>query len=388
MGRRRKEDQLYTKRRSDGRNYFYWRAIWVDSEGRKRTKRVATGIVDDGTPEARRNAVIVGHRRQFPLAAGGESVARNSPTLKQAIAKLLKDKALSGRSAATLQIITEKAGYLFNFFGPNRKLDEISADDVDEYAHDASAKRAVGSWYRELLTLSQAFKATRTERPAFPELPELPDGRDRVLEVDEQIALMTEMPDRWRLHVLFMLQLGIRRSEMWKLGRIDWAARTIIVHGTKTKGARNRLVPIPPTLFAALLPLRETWAGLPPWPAADDHLKRAAKRARIAPLSCNDLRRTYATFMARSGAVDPLQLARYMGTSVKMLSEVYARLEKPGDHHARAVSVGVPALPVVGAQSVLENTAPSAERAPESSEENGGSNEIIDVFCEESPSVH
>ena len=88
---------------------------------------------------------------------------------------------------------------------------------------------------------------------------------------------------------------------------------------------------------------RGEWTGLLHWTNMDGELREAAERARIGPISCNDLRRTYATHMARSGC-HQLLLAKFMGTSVKMLDEVYARLEKRADHHHEAIARGVPRL--------------------------------------------
>jgi integrase len=347
---------LYTKQRSDGRNYFYWRAKYIDNQGRRRTKRLATGIVDDGTPASKLTATTIGHRLQVPLAAGGERAARSTRTLKQACAELVRLQKIASRHDASITIIVQKSARLFDHFGPGKLMADIEAEDVTAYAQQALAARAVATVSRELLVLRQAFQAVRLPPPPNPELPDLPEGRDRMLEIHEQQALMLEVPERWALHVLVLLQLGVRRSELLKLGEIDWEHRRIRVHGTKTKRG-VRWVPIPMQLFRELEARRATWAGLEYWDHADRMLKAAAKRAGMQPISCNDLRRTYATFMARAG-VQALQLAKYMGTSVKMLERVYARLERPGDHDLAAVDAGVPNIP--GARTVLENSTPAA----------------------------
>lgn len=374
---------LYTKRRQDGRHYFYWRAKWIDTSGRRHTKRIATGIVDDGSAAARNAATTIGHRLQAPLAAGGERAARPARTLKQALEALIKAQQLAARHDASITIITQKSLHLFEFFGPAKLMHEITEDEIATYAHAARAERAVATVSRELLVLQQAYKAVRVELPPFPKLPAPPKGRARVLEVDEQEALLAEIPARYRLHVLVLLQLGCRRSELWKLGEIDWVRRFVRIHGTKTHAA-DRTAPIPALLFSELMKRRATWDGLEPWEHADRMLKAAAERAGIEPISCNDLRRTYATFMARAG-VQALQLAKYMGTSVKQLERVYARLELPGDHDHAAVEVGVPQLP--GAHSVLTDRAPGAERTPEVPAQLGSDAENTDVFAGDWPTV-
>lgn len=333
--------ELYS-RLIKGRRVWYVRAHFWDGQ-RRVTRRISTGIRDDGTKQSEHAAEAVGRDIERDFANRGSSAAIPTRTLKQAVIALAKQQTLAGRADATLEILTEKSARLFDHFGPSRMLHEITDALVLEYATQARQTRSVSSVSRELLILGQAFDAVKIPRPAFPELGEAPPTRERALELVEQRKLLAAVAPKRKLTVLAFLQLGVRKSEMWKLTEIDWEGRYVYCAGTKTKRAQ-RWIPIPEELFAELEPLRgRPWEGLEPWTNIDGELREACSRAQIEPISCNDFRRTYATHMARSGC-HQLLLAKFMGTSVRMLDEVYARLEKRAEHHHEAVARGIPRL--------------------------------------------
>lgn len=333
--------ELYS-RLIKGRRLWYVRAHFWDGQ-RRVTRRRSTGIRDDGTKQSEHAAEAVGRDIERDLANRGSSAAIPTRTLKQAVIALAKQQTLARRADATLEILTEKSERLFEHFGPSRMLHEITDALVIEYATKARLTRGVSTVSRELLILGQAFDAVKIPRPGFPALGDPPPSRDRVLEVVEQRKLLAAIAPSRKVHVLAFLQLGVRQSELWKLTEIDWEGRYIWCEGTKTKRAK-RWIPIPEELFEELSKKRyEEWKGLEPWLKLDRDLRRDAKKAGIGAVSCNDFRRTYATHMARSGC-PALQLAKFMGTSVRMLDEVYARLEKRAEHHHEAVARGVPRL--------------------------------------------
>jgi integrase len=335
---------VYSRKVGKSRSIWY-ASLHYHQDGALVERRISTRVTDDGHPSSKLAAEAVAREQELALALGGSRPARTSATLKTALAKLIQKQELAQRSEGTLQILTEKSGKLFEAFGVHTQLHKLTEDDLTNYAVHARKTRAASTVYRELLILRQAFTAAGVDKPVFPDLGEMPPSRDRVLELDEQQSLVRcVQPVERKLSVLAYLQLGTRKSELWKIRLVDWDKRYAYVAGTKTKQAR-RWVPIPVELYEEWLPLRASWVGFAPWSAVDQSLKQACRRARIAPCSVNDLRRTYATHMARSGC-SPLLLAAYMGTSVKMLEEVYARLERPGAHDHEAVLRGVPRLGV------------------------------------------
>lgn len=345
-------------RKVGSKRLWYARCHWFDGAHRREERR-STGIRDDGTAKSREAAEAIGREIERSYAFGGTSAARPTRTLKQALAALVKQQELAGRSAASIEIITEKSLNLFKGFGPERQMHTIDAPCVIDYAAKARKLRAVTSVGRELLILRQAFAAVELDPPQFPELGDPPPSKDRMLELGEQRKLLTAVAGEKQICVMGILQLGgMRKSELPTVREVNWQGRFAHVEGTKTKKA-DRWVPVPDELYDEMLltkdapctgacgkpdcARRHNWTGFPQWTNIDRDLRLAAKRADIDPVSCNDLRRTYATFMARSGC-QPLLLAKYMGTSVKMLESVYARLEKLGEHDHEAVARGVPRL--------------------------------------------
>jgi integrase len=329
-------------RRIRGQRWFYaWCKFWDGA--RRRGVLRATGIRDDGTPQSRQTAEVIGWQIERSLAIGGEASARKSETLKQALTALTKAKRLAMRSDATIEIIADKGMNLAEFFGETTIMHTITKEHLVEYATEARKLRSVASLYRELLVFRQACEAVGVTCPELPDIGDVESPPQRTLDVTEMRMLIHAVPIKRKLHVLAYLQLGLRKEELWKITDVDWTDRYVYVNGTKTKKAK-RWVPIPDELFEAMEPMRAHWNGFEPWTMLDRDLRKAADRAGLGhDLSTNDLRGTYAHHMAVAG-VPQLQLAKNMGTSVKMLDEVYARLDKRGEHQHAAVARGVPRL--------------------------------------------
>jgi hypothetical protein len=104
----------------------------------------------------------------------------------------------------------------------------------------------------------------------------------------------------------------------------------IRIRGTKTDGAPRDL-PLQPVLAAVLLRSRQaTGYVVGEWHNVRRclHDASAKHRAAMAPLSPNDLRRTFATWMANLGASE-MAVARMLGHgSSQMVRRVYAKLEQ------------------------------------------------------------
>jgi integrase len=353
--------ELISRKTSGGRYWYAYCKYW-DGTQRKRVQR-ATGIRDDGTAQSRQTAEIIGYQIERSLAVGGEAAARPSKTLRQALAALTEAQELARKSEATLEIIADKGVNLEAFFGSDCVMHSVTAERLREYAVQARASRSVASVYRELLVFRQACAAIGVKAPEMPEIGEPEPPPQRTLDITEQRQLLAAVPHKRKLHILAYLQLGLRQQELWKIDEVDWEGRYVHVNGTKTKKAK-RWVPIPDELYEAMLPHRDTWNGFEKWLKIDRDLRIAAFRAGLVccgrnrkgglvvgehheesrhDLSCNDLRGTFAHHMAIAGTPQ-LLLAKMMGTSVKMLDDVYARLEKRGDHHHAAVARGVPRL--------------------------------------------
>lgn len=168
-------------------------------------------------------------------------------------------------------------------------------------------------------------------------LPVLPDGdykpRSRWLSVEEVQRLLAELvPDR-AARVAFIVATSARWGESDRATRddVDLGRSLVRVRGTKTAAAA-RVVPVVLAEQRALLELalrqgEGTAALFAPWPNVRRDIRAACERAKIAPCSPNDLRRTFAHWL-RAVGLAPALVAPAMGhVDSRMVERVYGRLE-------------------------------------------------------------
>lgn len=160
----------------------------------------------------------------------------------------------------------------------------------------------------------------------------------RVFSLEELDALECELGPTFGPIVAFAAATGLRPAEWAALERrhVDRARRLVTVEGTKTRGSR-REVPLTARALAALdrAPVRldtplvfpgarggrivlDNWRRREWAPAVD--ASGIAKPARVY-----DLRSTFAS-RALAAGVAPFELARLMGTSVRMIELHYGAL--------------------------------------------------------------
>jgi integrase len=213
--------------------------------------------------------------------------------------------------------------------------------------------------HKELAALGRALRLARRRRwpdgtPYFTGHAEdlLPDDfsaeyrpRERWLTPREFEALLKVLPAHRQLWLALAAYLGARASEVaglrWE--HIHWDAAQVELWGTKTEGSA-RVVPLPKPLAQVLAPLRREPGGaertgpvVGPWPNDCRDITAACKRAGITRCTPNDLRRTYASWLAQGGQ-SALTIARLLGhTTSHMAERVYARLSR--DSLAQAVKV-------------------------------------------------
>lgn len=325
---------LFMRRGSDK-----WQAYcWYWAGGARQRVPKSTGIRNDGTAKSRQTAQIIADQIERDLATGKDVREGPRKTLKQALTALTQAAELAERSQHTLDNIFYRGQTLVSFFTESKALSDIDADALRDYAIWSKGQgRSAWTVHRELVTLWSAFNISGVAKPAFPDLGDYRRHKpQRVLELDEQRALLLAFPPERKLNVCAYLLAGLRLSEPWKIVEVDWTARYLSVQGTKTKKNRRapRQVPIGDELFELMWPRRNEWPVFPKWHlhTVDFVIRRTGKRIGLCDdLSVNDLRGTYATHMARAG-VPQLTLASIMGNSVKMLEEVYAQVNKRGDH--------------------------------------------------------
>lgn len=185
-------------------------------------------------------------------------------------------------------------------------------------------------------------------------------------------AAQEQLEEDRRDYVIVMCQTGVRLKELHGIEalHVNLARRTLFVAGTKTKKAR-RSVPITPAVGAVLQGRMERFPRGPLFPRWDKvqrdlyaaclRIERAknpepAKKGRkpvqnpkgnplpkaqrvrpqhpFDPVTPNDLRRTYASWLAQAG-VPMLHAMKLMGHgSTQMLERVYAQLAPEHLHDA------------------------------------------------------
>jgi integrase len=247
-----------------------------------------------------------------------------------------------------------------------RVLDRLSSHLLDDGgARGQLSRHSVHSYLR---AISHYLKWARAEGDvvsgAKPQMPRLPH---RVLNVlsREQIRAMEDAAttERDKLIVRVLADSGLRLSELLGLTRDDLIEqgrdRYLKVRG---KGARERLVPVQPSLYARLRRYADRGR---PQTAASDRIFLTMRRSRISgdyeplqtrgvqeltavlaakveihdrPTNPHAFRHAFATWCLRRG-MNPIQLQRILGhQSLEMISTVYGHLA-PADAAAALMAV-------------------------------------------------
>lgn len=258
-------------------------------------------------------------------------------TIVEALELLRAHKERKGVSASTMEITRDKGRQLIAHFGVGFDVAAVTLADCEGYMDARRPDVTDHTIAKELATLRAALVQARRHgryigepRDLWPsELVDFYTPRDRWLTVNEYRRLrMAAYPPR-REHLAAYVYLGVRYSELYRIRseHLDLAGRRVFVDGTKTK-ASKRWVPIARELVPVLERRADRGQLFEPWLRQNmrQSLHRWATKAQIAPLSANDLRRTFASWLCSAG-VPELTAARLMGhTSSTMVRRVYAQL--------------------------------------------------------------
>lgn len=167
--------------------------------------------------------------------------------------------------------------------------------------------------------------------------------RKRWLTTEEVPKILEQLLPHRQSWVLCAIYLGVRKSEVDSLTweSFDFTRKTAWVAGTKTDGAA-RSVPVPAPLLQHLegfkpKPTDPSAKAVPPsgklhpqwkWHQAGRDIKLACKRLGIPGATPNDLRRTYASWLAQAGA-SQMQVGALLGhADSEMAEEVYIQLDR------------------------------------------------------------
>lgn len=288
----------------------------------------------------RRAAALV--RQRFEREAhdpNGAAAHVASPFVSEVLEHFVNDGCPSVADA-TLSMYLQKSGHLQRLLGHMKATDLQDIDVMKAYIAARTREGAAsGTLQKELVTMRQAMFAaleakmiTFNPRICFPRFKAKYVPKDRWLPPAEVEKLLAVLPPHRQLWIVLAVYTGGRDSEIdglrWE--DIDWAGRIIRINGTKTHGAM-REIPLQPVLGVVLSRSRQEsgyivgeWGNV----RRDLHAACAADRAGIDPCSPNDLRRTFATWLANQG-VPELVVAKMLGHgSSQMVRRVYAQLQR------------------------------------------------------------
>jgi integrase len=336
------------------RGDIWWGTHYPQGPGGPRERR-STGCADERAAAL----VLDGWERESAVARlDPHHAKRQAATLSQALDLLVEHRAELARankkSPATAAFYEQKAKNWTAFLGNDFPLHRLDSTHVERFI---SSRRAVdpetkapfaseSTIHKELVTLRAALKRAKILKLWRGDVGEIIEP-GFASDYQARTAHVPDLASAWRLiheveHesgagraaiVAFSIATGAERSAIFRARREDVTKTSVLVplHGTKRK-TRERQVPIVLPWQKALLSFASKNADgtegslFRPWVNARRGILGAARRARLPPLTYNDLRRTYGMWMRGEG-IAPALIAPTMGhASGDMVERVYGRL--------------------------------------------------------------
>jgi integrase len=308
-----------------------WGLRYYDPEGLRR--RVSPFPSAKAAREHYRDVIL-------PELEGRAPSVRPTVTLDELCDRFLERHA-AARSPRTIRSLRERLVRPRASFG-DRPVDSLAAGDLADFAAGLPERwrPAVMGALRQVLEAGIRYGVLDGPNPAVlagPN-PAPPPRTIRVYTLEELQALEAELGPALGPVVPFAAATGLRPSEWAALERrhVDRDRRLLTVAGTKTSGSRREV----PLTLRALEALDRVPARLDSpliFPAErggrinlDNWRRRAwapgVEAAGVArPARLYDLRSTFAS-RALAAGVAPFELARIMGTSVRMIERHYGAL--------------------------------------------------------------
>lgn len=349
--------------KKEGRYYYATWWVWSPSERRRVRQRKST----HQTVKAAAQATADQWERE---AADPDAAARAAETLGGSVARWreqVQTRIDGGQlAAATGHCYRVKAGNVVRVFehggdpeAPRQALPlaSLTAEHVDAFiATRAKEGAKPNTIHKELTVLRCALKLSRKLRRWSGDPAEvLPEHygpqyepRERWLPAEELRALLAELPEHRAAVVAFMVATSAEWGCVVRARRGDAGNDRATVHlrGTKTD-TRLRTVPVElewqRQLIAFALAHADGAKGalFSAWGNVRRDLHAACVRARIAPCSPNDLRRTCCHYLLQSGASERIA-AKVLGhANSRMVRKVYgAANDAEAAEHLRALRRG------------------------------------------------
>ena len=266
-------------------------------------------------------------------------------TVAQALAQFVETCRID-RSPATIECYQQKGGHLVRLLG-DMQLCSLSVDHVTAYCKKRLEEGAARESVRKELVVLRATLGLARDRGVLGQDPTalIPkfrakyQPRQRWMSADELAGLLRHLSAERQRWVLVAVMTGGRLSEIESLtwGALDFERGLVHLAGTKTDRA-NRYIPMDEGLAELLRPMRgkpgEAVAGQ--WKNVRRDLIKACGKAQIEPVSPNDLRRTFASWLKQAGR-DSLAVGKLLGhTSSRMVELVYGHLDQKAMREAMA----------------------------------------------------
>lgn len=211
-----------------------------------------------------------------------------------------------------------------------KKLDEYKAFMlVKQYRGKPVRPESINSYLRHI----RAALNTAVEWEWIPKAPKVKgatvhEHEPRVLGPDEIKSLIKKADPEFRRMVIFYLWTGCRRTEALNLQwqNITWGDKPTALL-TKTKGRRDRRVPLLPAVAKALKPIKKDIGPVFPQIHPDTVSHRFGELAALCGIKArlHDLRHTSATWMIASG-VNPRVVQEILGHASFSTTEKYAHV--------------------------------------------------------------
>lgn len=232
------------------------------------------------------------------------------------------------------------------------RLRQVTKDTIDEfklcYLNKGNSKVYINILMRSLRTAfnyaldkgyidKNPFLKERDKQSVFFRID---DEMPRFLQMNEIEALFNKIDNpAFLLAIKIYLYTGMRRSELVRLTVKDIDLQNGFICARKTKGKKDRPIPINGELKAELLkyPLPQVGSLFPQWRNADTisrlfhhYCKKAGIQAKL-----HDLRHSFASYLIING-VDIKRVKELLGHSDIKTTEIYAKLKK--EHLVDAVN--------------------------------------------------
>lgn len=352
------------------RDGIYWTWIYIpEVVGGRVTKRkqfVSTGQRD--------RALAREAARRIERNFVREQEAPEALELADLIARYLVSLEAVQRAPDTLAYYEKKAKHLLRIFGAGTDVHTIGPLNADAYLARRRTENASPATIAKELGMLRSVLAWGKRRRIYKgetdwcvpqELRGAYTPRERAIDLDEYRAILTALAlertvklsttkrkngtDRKARtsvamsredYFIAFIGLGVRDGELYRITAADWVDGRLHVRGRKGRRDRADRWVTPPPEVCAILDRRSksTPEGplFPRWTNVRRDLSEACERAGCAPVTPNDLRRTFATWLAEAG-VPELVTASLMGhANSAMIRRVYARIGSPAQ--AQAVS--------------------------------------------------